>query len=71
MRQPRSMPRSLLPAALALVATLALAGCESSEEKAERYWPPATKRAHWSSFATSLSTTAFTRKPAKPTPTPF
>jgi tetratricopeptide (TPR) repeat protein len=38
MRQPRSMPRSLLPAVLALVATLALAGCESAEEKAERYY---------------------------------
>lgn len=32
------LPRSLFPAALALIAALALAGCETSEEKAERYY---------------------------------
>lgn len=32
------LPRSLSPAALALIAALALAGCESAEDKAERYY---------------------------------
>ena len=32
------LPLSLRPATLVLIATLALAGCESSEEKAERYF---------------------------------
>lgn len=32
------LPRPLLPATFALIAALALAGCESSEEKAERYY---------------------------------
>jgi tetratricopeptide (TPR) repeat protein len=32
------LPRSLFPAMLALLAALALAGCESAEEKAERYY---------------------------------
>ena len=38
MRKPRLMLHSPLPAVFALLATLALSGCESAEEKAERYY---------------------------------
>ena len=72
---PRRAPALLLPVMLSAV--LALAGCDSSEERAETllpvgdgsFWPPATPTARWSSSATSSSMTASTRRRARPMPT--